>query len=238
MAKLGPEYVIASLVQRGVPEHVAQGVVMNFQDESGLNTGIQEQAPTSGRGGFGLAQWTGPRRVALEHYARATGRSVDDPEMQLDFFMDENAGPEAAAWKQVMASPTAQDAAVAFVRHWERPASQHAALRSARYAGGTAPPVSPYALASSGGGARAGTPAPAAKPTQDKYAKAASGALKGLAEMRAPVLGAGGNAPQLPAQAPLPMEAMPIVAGDGQGRDDLAMLMARLNSLNNGTLWG
>jgi hypothetical protein len=102
MARLTPEYVVASLVQRGVPSHVAQGVAMNFQDESGLNTGIQEKAPTSGRGGFGLAQWTGPRRIALENYAQAQGRRIDDPDVQLDYFMQENAGPEAGAWKAVM----------------------------------------------------------------------------------------------------------------------------------------
>ena len=45
MARLNPEYVVAALMQRGVPQHVAQGVVMNFQDESGLNTGIQEASP-------------------------------------------------------------------------------------------------------------------------------------------------------------------------------------------------
>ena len=78
MPRLSPQEVVAGLVKRGVPQHVAEGVVMNFQDESGLNTGIQEKAPTSGRGGFGLAQWTGPRRVALETYAAYQGKPIDE----------------------------------------------------------------------------------------------------------------------------------------------------------------
>src|SRR5262245_41324738 len=111
MARLPPGQVVDALVARGVPQHAAQGEVMNFMDESGLNTGIQDLAPTSGRGGYGLAQWTGPRRVALEEYARAQGKPVNDLDVQLNYFMHENLGPEAAAWKAVMASPTAQDAA-------------------------------------------------------------------------------------------------------------------------------
>jgi hypothetical protein len=58
-----------------------------------------------------------------------------------------------------------------------------------------------------------------------------------MGQMQAPVMGAGGNAPQLPAQAPMAMDAMPIVAGGNAGtdRDQLALLMARLNA---GQLWG
>ena len=33
------------LISRGLPDHVADGFVMNFQDESGLNPGINEAAP-------------------------------------------------------------------------------------------------------------------------------------------------------------------------------------------------
>lgn len=71
----------------------------------------------------------------------------------------------------------------------------------------------------------------------DKFGKAFETGLGGLGKMQAPVLGAGGNAPQMPAQAPMPMDAMPIVSGPGGAdqRDQLALLMQRLNS---GQLWG
>jgi len=75
---------VAGLTQRGVPEHTAQGVTMNFADESGLETGMQEHEPTSGRGGFGPPQSTGPWREALGQYAAEQGKPIDDADMQLD----------------------------------------------------------------------------------------------------------------------------------------------------------
>lgn len=46
------------LVDRGMSPQVADAFVMNFQDESGLNPGVNEQNPVvaGSRGGFGLAQ--------------------------------------------------------------------------------------------------------------------------------------------------------------------------------------
>jgi hypothetical protein len=133
--KLTRDQVVAGLVARGVPEHVAQGVAMNFQHESGFDTGIQEIAPTSGRGGFGLAQWTGPRRIALEDFAKSQGKRIDDPDVQYDFFMRENAGPEKGAWQTVMNAPDAQTAAINFVKNWERPATENLNRRIAQYQG-------------------------------------------------------------------------------------------------------
>jgi hypothetical protein len=254
---MAPGQAVQALVQRGVPLHIAQGVVMNFMDESGLESGIQELAPNSGRGGYGLAQWTGPRRVALEDFARAQGKPINDPELQLDFFMQENAGVEAPAWKQVMSAPTAQDAAVAFVNKWERPASNYAEQRSAKYAGydlskladmqlraghpgattvGTGGYVAPGADTTQVPTADAvGAAAPAQKEgDQDKYQSAASGAFDALADMKAPTMG---RAPQMPVQAPIPTGNVPLLAGPAAGgnRDQLAMLMMQLNS---GKLWG
>ena len=69
----GGDAVRAGLIARGLPEHIADGFVMNFQDESGLRTDINEQSPIvpGSRGGYGLAQWTGPRRNQLEAFASA-----------------------------------------------------------------------------------------------------------------------------------------------------------------------
>jgi hypothetical protein len=253
MARFSASDVIAGLVKRGVPQHVAEGVAMNFQDESGFDTGIQEQAPTSGRGGFGLAQWTGPRRVALEQFAQAQDKPTDDLDLQLDNFMRENAGEEAAAWAQVMASKTRQEAAVNFVNKWERPAPEHAASRSAKYMGaGDSPseggarfggaglgdpayPVgkSPYELEKA---ATAGATPPAAK--DNPLLKAGQAGLKAVTDRAAPVMGVGGNAPEL-LGAPPPMAApsAPIVA-EGYGRDQLAMLMQRAQMLGSGRIWG
>ena len=55
MARLTQNEVVNGLVARGVPQHVAIGVAMNFRDESGFNTSINEATPnahgTNGRVG-------------------------------------------------------------------------------------------------------------------------------------------------------------------------------------------
>lgn len=132
------ETIKAGLVQRGLPPHVAEAFVMNFKDESGLNPAINEIAPIvpGSRGGFGLAQWTGPRRVALEKFAAERGASVSDPNVQMDFLMTELQGPEAKAASSIFAAPDSATAAQAIVRDFLRPAPENMERRLAEYGGG------------------------------------------------------------------------------------------------------
>ena len=134
-----PASIKAGLVARGLPEHVAEGFVMNFQDESGLNPGINEASPTvpGSRGGFGLYQLTGPRRRAYESYAAEKGVPLDDVDAQLDFMMMELQGPEAAAWSKISGTQNAGEAGAAIVNSFLRPAEEHRASRAAKYLGGT-----------------------------------------------------------------------------------------------------
>lgn len=136
---LDESYVFSGLVSRGMPAHVAEGIVMNLRDESGLNPGINEQNPVvpGSRGGYGLAQWTGPRRKALEAAAGQRGVSVDDPEFQLDFLVSELQGPEKRAWESLSQTSTPGDAAAAFAKNFLRPAKEHLDRRVASYTGGT-----------------------------------------------------------------------------------------------------
>lgn len=92
--------IIAGLVARGMSLPVAQGVVANMKAESNLQPGINEISPVvpGSRGGFGLNQWTGPRRVAYEQFAAERGKPLDDLQTQLDFTMFELQGPERAAY--------------------------------------------------------------------------------------------------------------------------------------------
>ncbi|MER8591830.1 phage tail tip lysozyme [Mesorhizobium sp. M1182] len=140
--RLTEAQVVAGLIKRGVPTHVAQGVAMNFRDESGFDTGIVGDNGNA----IGLAQWNGQRMANLESFAASQGKSVDDGNTQLDFFMKENEGPEAAAWAKVMAAPSAKTAAVAFVNHWERPRADLGAARAAKYNSGSAPDLSSAAM--------------------------------------------------------------------------------------------
>ena len=150
----GAGAIRAGLIQRGMPEHIADAFIMNFQDESGLNPGINEASPIvpGSRGGFGLAQWTGPRRRALEAYAQQRGADVADPNLQMDFLMTELDGPEANAAKAIFGASNSGEAAAAIVNKFLRPAEQHRSRREARYLGGATPPAQTTQTTAGGGG--------------------------------------------------------------------------------------
>lgn len=137
------QYIREGLINRGLPEHVADGFLVNFKDESGLNPGINEQNPIvpGSRGGFGLYQLTGPRRVAYEKFAQERGVTPDNVDAQLDFLMTELQGPEKRAAEYIMRAGDTGTAAQAIVNHFLRPAQEHRDRRMAAYAnlGGAAP---------------------------------------------------------------------------------------------------
>lgn len=136
------------LLDRGLPSHVADGFILNFQDESGLNPGINEQNPTvpGSRGGFGLYQLTGPRRREYEAFAQQRGVPVDDVDAQLDFMMQEGSGSEKAAFDKILAAPDTATAAQAIVSDFLRPAPGHRQARMARYANAPTSPVQDIAI--------------------------------------------------------------------------------------------
>lgn len=142
------------LISRGLPEHVADGFLMNFQDESGLNPGINEAQPLvpGSRGGYGLYQLTGPRRVAYEQYAQQLGVDPSNVDAQLDFLMSELQGPEAAAAQSILSAPDAGSAAAAIATNFLRPSKQHLDRRVASYTAGvgnlSAQPAQPVQVAS------------------------------------------------------------------------------------------
>jgi len=126
------------LLDRGLSPQVADAFMMNFADESSLNPSANEASPLvpGSRGGFGLAQWTGPRRQALEAFAAQRGAPVGDVNTQLDFLMSELGGPEASAYQAIQAAPDTGSAAAAIARNFLRPAQQHLDARVAKYMGG------------------------------------------------------------------------------------------------------
>src|SRR3954469_6251145 len=71
-----------------LPPEQAAGIVGNGAAESGLRA-IQEKNPTSGRGGWGFFQWTGPRRTAFEKWAKAEGLALDSYEANVGFLIHE-----------------------------------------------------------------------------------------------------------------------------------------------------
>lgn len=140
---VGADSIRAGLMERGLPEHIADAFILNFQDESGLNPGINEANPIvpGSRGGYGLYQLTGPRRVAYEKFAQQRGVDPSDVDAQLDFLMYELQGPESAAAQSILSAPDTGSAAAAIVNKFLRPAEEHRAARASRYLGGAQAPT-------------------------------------------------------------------------------------------------
>lgn len=71
----------------------------NLGHESGGFATLQEIAPTvkGSRGGYGWAQWTGPRRRAYEAWCAKKGLSPASDEANMGYVIVELLGPEKAA---------------------------------------------------------------------------------------------------------------------------------------------
>ncbi len=82
----------------GLTDVQAAGLLGNLGHESGGFRQLQEIAPRSpgSRGGWGLAQWTGPRRVAMEAWCRARGLDPASPEAGYGYLCAELRTTEAA----------------------------------------------------------------------------------------------------------------------------------------------
>ena len=124
---MDPQTILAGLVQRGIPLHIAQGMVANMMAESRLDPGINEIAPLvpGSRGGYGLNQWTGPRRVQFEDFARSRGASFDDVDTQLDFTLWEMQNTERGAWNALQGAQDPREAARIYSERFLRPGIPH-----------------------------------------------------------------------------------------------------------------
>lgn len=151
------EYYIREYQKRGLSRPVAEGIVASMNAESGLNPAINERSPVvpGSRGGFGLAQWTGPRRVAFERWASDNGKNINDEQAQIDFTMAEFAGPERAAYDALIQSPDAQSAAATFTNQFLRPGVPNMEARVNDAARMSGQPYNP-SIASSAGPMAAG----------------------------------------------------------------------------------
>jgi hypothetical protein len=74
-----------------LPEEAAIGVVGNLAYESGGFSTLQEKKPVvpGSRGGYGYAQWTGPRRKAFEKYAKDNALDINSYEANYGYLKAE-----------------------------------------------------------------------------------------------------------------------------------------------------
>lgn len=119
--------VIQGLIDRGLPAHIAIGIAGNMAVESRFDPGINEINPivAGSRGGYGLNQWTGPRRRQYESYASDRGAALNDLDTQLDFTLWELANTEKRAGDALMSATTPEDAARIYSEKFLRPGIPH-----------------------------------------------------------------------------------------------------------------
>mgnify|MGYP005846146805 CR=1 FL=1 len=135
--RVDPEAIVSGLVERGLPEHVAQAFAAEIGEESGFDPGINESKPLveGSRGGFGLIQVTGPRRDELENLAQQRGVSPADVGLQLDQLVNEFFGSEKRAGAEILATNSVPDARVKIVTQFLRPAKENQQKRVQRILG-------------------------------------------------------------------------------------------------------
>jgi len=169
------QQILAGLVQRGIPLPVAQGMVANMIAESGLKTDINEIAPLvpGSRGGYGLNQWTGPRRRQFEAFAADRGVSPSDLNAQLDFTLWELQNTEKSAWNALQGVDDPVTAARIYSERFLRPGIPNMDKRlgeAARLAGVAFDPnAAPMGNALAQGPQPAGQPQNALAPTLADY---------------------------------------------------------------------
>jgi len=107
----------------GLTDVQAAGLLGNLGHESGGFRTLQERAPAvaGARGGWGLAQWTGPRRLAMEAWCRARALDPAAPEANYGYLCAELRSTEAPALAALRATATLEAATAAVCRFYERP---------------------------------------------------------------------------------------------------------------------
>lgn len=103
----------------------AAAIFGNLGHESNGLTAFQEVSPTSGRGGWGWAQWTGPRRVAFEEYVKRNNLDPKSDDANYKWLFVELSGPEKGAVAKTKAAKTLRDKVIAFEQAFERAGVKH-----------------------------------------------------------------------------------------------------------------
>lgn len=111
----------------------AAAIVGNLGHESGGFRFLQEIKPVvpGSRGGYGWAQWTGPRRVAFEAWCKRKGFKPESYEANYSYLFRELVGAEKAAVRAVKAAKTLRAKVEAFEAEFERAGVKHYDSREA-----------------------------------------------------------------------------------------------------------
>lgn len=115
--------------KQGFSDAGAAGIMANLYHESGYDPSIKQIGGGPGRG---LAQWEGPRWVALQKFAKDRNKPWTDMQTQLDFIMHEMKSNHDSSFVEYFKNSTsAYDSAANFENVFERPKHNHNAQRGA-----------------------------------------------------------------------------------------------------------
>lgn len=119
----------------GLTRSQAAGVVGNLAHETGGFYTLQERGyqryGKRARGGYGYAQWTGPRRREFEKWAANKGLPLNSYAANYGFLKHELKTTEKHALSKIKNAKTAKQAAIATEKYYERPGTPHRSSRLA-----------------------------------------------------------------------------------------------------------
>lgn len=119
--KLAPEWVRKLMAEFGLTAEQAAGIVGNLAYESNGFQTLQEISPNGGRGGFGAAQWTGPRRRAFEAWCKLHGLEPESDEANYGYLLAELHGDYRGTIDALKKTKTDADAVFSVGQTYERP---------------------------------------------------------------------------------------------------------------------
>ena len=111
--------IVNFFMNKGLTKNQAKGIYGNIMQES---SGKRNIVSSDGYNSYGLAQWTGPRKVRL-FSKYGTNPTIDQ---QLEFMWEELNSSEKSALNAIKNTSTVEDATKVFMQKYERPAA-HAA---------------------------------------------------------------------------------------------------------------
>lgn len=105
----------------------ASAVFGNAGHESAGFQSLQELKPLvkGSRGGFGIMQWTGPRRREYEAYCERSGKDPVSMQTNYDFLFVELSGPEGKVLQKLKAAKTLDEKTEVFSKVFLRPGIPH-----------------------------------------------------------------------------------------------------------------
>lgn len=107
----------------GLSPEVSAGIVGNLSYETGNFKFMQEIKPTvkGSKGGYGFAQWTGPRRREFEKFAEDNNYKTSSYEANLGFLVQELQGSHSKTLEKLQDASSAEEATRIFMKEYLRP---------------------------------------------------------------------------------------------------------------------